>query len=316
MAESSCAIEIAERFYRDGFVFPVAAFEQAQTIERRDAFLALLAEDPRVQTYVRTHAHLVFPLVDAIVHDAAVLDAVEAVLGPDILVWGAGFFLKPPRSESYISWHQDLKYWGLDGTDEVTAWLALSPATEENGCMRFVPGSHRRGIVAHSDTFADDNMLTRGQEIAVQVDERDAVPACLSPGELSLHHGRMFHASGPNRTDDWRVGLAMQYIKPSMRQVVASRDYAQLARGEDRFGHFRPLPRPKVNFDPDGVDAYARVTAAQREALYHGADHSPEGSLPSEGTFGAYGRRSDRSSAGAKRAREEITSSGSKGLIK
>ncbi|MEM7226522.1 MAG: phytanoyl-CoA dioxygenase family protein [Pseudomonadota bacterium] len=267
---------VAERFERDGFVFPIPVLATGEALAARDEFLGLMASDPRTETYSRTHTHLIFPLVDRITRNGHILDAVEAVLGPDILLWGAGFFLKPPMSESYISWHQDLKYWGLDGTDEVTAWLALSVADEANGCMRFVPGSHRRGMVAHADTFADTNMLTRGQEIAVDVEEGDAVPVVLRPGELSLHHGRMFHASGANRTDAWRVGLAMQYITPAMRQVVASRDYAQLVRGEDSHGHFQPLPRPRMNFDPEGLAAYKKVTLAQREALYQGAAQRPD----------------------------------------
>ena len=280
MAQLLSPAATAARYARDGFVFPIPVLARDQALACRDQFLALMAADPRVEAYARTHSHLVFPLVDRITRSAPILDAVEAVLGPDILLWGAGFFLKPPISESFISWHQDLKYWGLDGTDEVTAWLALGPANEANGCMRFLPGSHRRGIVEHADSFAETNMLTRGQEIAVQVDEAEAVPVVLAPGELSLHHGRMFHASGANRTDSWRVGLAMQFITPSMRQVVASKDYAQLVRGEDRFGHFQLLPRPKVNFDPEGLAAHAQVTLAQREALYDGAAQRPEDPVP------------------------------------
>ena len=117
-----------------------------------------------------------------------------------------------------MTWHQDLTYWGLDDMDEVTAWVALSPSTTESGCMRFVPGSHKRSLVEHVDTFADDNLLTRGQEIAVDVDESAAADVELRPGQASLHHGHLFHSSGPNTTPDRRIGAAIRYITPSMQQ--------------------------------------------------------------------------------------------------
>ena len=237
--------EIRARYERDGFVFPLRVF-------------------PREE-------NLVFPLVDRLTHDPRLLDLVETILGSDILIWGSGFILKPPASDKHISWHQDLTYWGLDGTDELAVWLALNPVNLENGCMRFVPGSHRNAIVEHKDTFARSNLLSRGQKIAVEVEESKAVPVILDAGEVSLHHGRLFHASGPNRTERWRIGLAMQFIKPSMSQVVGRRDFAQLARGVDRYGHFEMLPRPKVNFDSNCLAAYAAIEAARNEALYEGA---------------------------------------------
>ena len=133
--------------------------------------------------------------------------------------------------------------------------MALSPITEANGCMRFVPGSHRRAIETHRDTFAEGNQLTRGQVLAVDIDESQAVPVTLAPGELSLHHGHLFHASGPNTTDAWRIGITMIYLAPGMRQVVANKDYARLVRGEDEHGHFECLPRPRFDFDPVGIAA-------------------------------------------------------------
>ena len=104
--------------------------------------------------------------------------------------------------------------------------------------MRFVPGSHKTQIVPHNDTFADDNLLSRGQEIAVEVDEKDAVLAALEAGQASMHHGHLFHASGPNRTTDRRIGSAIRYIKPSMKQHSGDRPLVSLVAGEDRFGHF------------------------------------------------------------------------------
>ena len=268
---------IKTRFDNDGYVFPHRVFPTDEALGFREQIEALLDSDPRVAEYARGLAHLVFPLIDQLARDERIIDVAEAILGPDVMLWGAGFFPKAPNTTSFVSWHQDLTYWGFDSTEEVTVWLALSPVTVENGCMRFLPGSHRDGIVAHKDTFGEDNSLTRGQVIDIDIDENKTVQITLDPGEVSLHHGRMFHASGPNTTDRWRLGLAIQYIAPSMRQVVAREDYAQLVRGVDRFGHFKDLPRPKVNFDKDGIAARERVMAAQSEALYIGAEIKPEG---------------------------------------
>ena len=268
--------ELAERFELDGFAFPYRAAPEAEAIGWRRHVEELLATDPRASEHLRAYAHLTFPLVADITRDPRVLDAVEAVLGPDIMLWGASFILKAPRHAGHVSWHQDLKYWGLDGTAEVAAWVAFSRATVENGCMRFVPGSHRRGLVEHRDTYAEDNLLSRGQTLAIDVDESAAVPVVLAPGQLSLHHGHMFHASGPNHTDEWRIGLALHFIAPSMRQVVAPRDFAQVVRGEDRYGHFETPPRPRVDYDPVGMAAEERVSSARREAFFEGAARRPD----------------------------------------
>jgi ectoine hydroxylase-related dioxygenase (phytanoyl-CoA dioxygenase family) len=212
------------------------------------------------------------PDIDRLVREPAILDPVESLLGPDLMVWSTEFFIKEPHTPNHVSWHQDLTYWGLDNTDEVTAWLALSDVTVESGCMRFVPGSHKQDIVPHHDTFADDNMLSRGQEIAVEVGEDAAVDIVLKPGQMSLHHGRIFHGSGPNQSDDRRFGVAIRYIAPSMRQAVGTRDYAVLVRGEDRFGHFVTPPAPTGDFTPEALEMCAQIDSEQVAYLYQGTE--------------------------------------------
>ena len=103
-----------------------------------------------------------------------ILDAVEDVLGPNLLVWSTSFFIKEARDPAYVSWHQDATYWGLSAPDVLTAWVAFTDATVENGAMRMVPGSHAEQL-EHRDTFAPHNLLSRGQEIAVEVDEARGV---------------------------------------------------------------------------------------------------------------------------------------------
>jgi len=266
--------EIAERFARDGFVFPLEILSPERAAAYRREFEAL--ERRAVGSNLGNkrqlnHTHVIFRFAHRIATHPRILDTVEAILGPDILIWGSTFFVKPAHSESYVSWHQDLRYWGLDRDAEVSAWVALSPSTAASGCMRFVPGSHRRDMLPHRHTFADNNLLTRGQEAAVAIADEETVPVPLTPGQASLHHGKLLHSSGPNRSDERRIGFAINYVSPDMRQVVAKEDYAMLARGEDRYGHFRLVPPPGDDLSEDALAWHRQVHAAQNQALYQGA---------------------------------------------
>jgi ectoine hydroxylase-related dioxygenase (phytanoyl-CoA dioxygenase family) len=188
------------------------------------------------------------------------------------MVWSCGFFIKEPDSRSFVSWHQDLNYWGLDGDREVTAWFALTPATIENGCMRFVPGSHRKTDVPHVDLFAPDNLLTRDQEIAVEVDEASAVNVLLRAGQASFHHGHMFHASSPNRTSSRRLGVAIRFVAPSMKQVSGDRLFVSHVSGEEKFGHFEHMPPPAGRLLAEDFDRARRNADMKREILYKGVE--------------------------------------------
>jgi ectoine hydroxylase-related dioxygenase (phytanoyl-CoA dioxygenase family) len=196
----------------------------------------------------------------------------EDLIGPDLLCWNTLFWVKEAGSDSFVSWHQDLRYWGLDTSQLITVWLALSPATAESGCMSVLPGSHVGDMLPHSDEYQPDNMLTRGQEISVEVDEAKTVSMPLHPGEASLHNGRLAHASGPNHSDDRRIGLSLHYMPPETQQVVGDWDSAALVRGEDRHGHFTHAPRPGRDFDPLAVEFHERAAGAVRDVLFHGAE--------------------------------------------
>jgi len=239
---------IAEAYDRDGFVVPIDILGPGDTRALRDdleAAEAELAGDPERLRLLHVYPDRLLPSFDALVRNENLVAAAAAVLGPDLMVWGAGLFIKEAGSPKIVSWHQDLTYWGLDDSGETTCWVALSPATTESGCMKFVPGSHRQAIVPHVDTYAENNLLSRGQEIAVDVDEKDGVAAELRPGQASMHHGHLFHASGPNVSADRRIGCAIRYIRPSMRQTSGERPMVVLVSGEDRFGNFRIVGRPR-----------------------------------------------------------------------
>ena len=220
----------------------------------------------------RSHAHLLFPWLDSLVRYPKILDVVEDLVGPDILCWGSIFWTKEARSASFVSWHQDITYWGLTDGEVVNVWVALSPANEISGCMSVLPGSHLQPPLPHEDRYHEDNMLTRGQEIAVDVDSSKTVQMPLQSGEMSLHDIRIAHGSGPNRSDERRIGFSIQYIPTCVRQAKSDVDYAALVRGEDHYGHFTLTPPPVHAMDAEAVAIHERASAATREILYQGAE--------------------------------------------
>ena len=260
------------QYHRDGYYFPVRLMDEARAAMCRgmlESFEATQREP--IGGAKRNKAHLLFKWVDDLMREASILDPVEDLIGADILCWNTFFWVKEARSDSFVSWHQDLRYWGLDTDDLVTVWLALSPATIESGCMSVLPGSHRGDLMPHQDQYQAENMLTRGQEIAVEVEASKTVAMPLAPGEASLHNGRLAHASAPNRSEDRRVGLSFHYMPTATKQVIGEWDSAALVRGEDRFGHFTHTPRPTKDFDPAAVEFHEKATNAVRDVLFHDA---------------------------------------------
>lgn len=265
--------EAVARYQRDGYHFPVSILGADEVAELRGKLEASEAtQGPLMADGRRVKSHLLYKWVDDVMRDARILDVVEDLIGPDILCWNTLFWIKEAQSPSYVSWHQDLNYWGLDARDLVTAWLALSPASVEAGCMQVLPGSHAREMLPHRDTFHGDNMLTRGQEIAVEVDEAETMAMPLAAGEMSVHNGQIAHASGPNDTDDRRIGLSMHYIPTRARQVVGGWDSAALVRGEDAYGHFAPTPVPSGDMEPAAVAFHEKAVSALRDILYRDAE--------------------------------------------
>lgn len=264
--------EAIARFRRDGFHFPVRVMRAEAACGYRER----LEEHERrtgapLQSNHRHKVHVLFTWANELARQPRILDAVEDLLGPNLLCWTTTFFIKEANNPAYVSWHQDSTYWGLDPCDVVTAWVALSDAPVDSGAMKFIPGSHLWDQIEHRDTFHGDNLLSRGQEIAVDVDESQAVHVPLKAGEISLHHVRAAHGSAPNTTADRRIGLAIRYIPPHVRQLK-TRDSAMLVRGHDRHGHYDWEPEPKVDLDEHAIAAHADAVDRQLKALYQGTD--------------------------------------------
>ena len=261
------------QYNRDGYYFPVGILDDEQVAANRvllEDFEAIQGKP--VEGAQRSKSHLLFRWVDDLMRHPKILDAVEDLIGPDILCWNTIFWIKEVGSQNYVSWHQDLRYWGLDTDDLVSVWLALSPATLKSGCMHVLPGSHKGDLLPHSDEYKQDNLLTRGQEIAVQVDEAETVTMPLRPGEISLHNVRLAHASGPNESTDRRIGISLHYMPTSTKQMIGEWDSAALVRGEDWFGHFAITPRPNKDLDPAAVSFHEKATNATREILFKDAE--------------------------------------------
>ncbi len=259
------------RYQETGFAAPIRVLAEDEAADLNEMVQSLRRRDPATADLaLGTNCHLLFPRLYDLTLNDRVLDAVEQVLGPDILVWSAGFFLKDPNSEKFVSWHQDSTYWGLEPPDIVTAWIALTPSTPESGCMRVVPGSHLKGQLAHADTFSDTNMLSRGQEVQVDVDEADAHDIVLRPGEMSLHHVRIVHGSEPNRAAHPRVGFAIRYIPTYVRQA-GGRTFAVPARGTDRFKHFDIPRRPDADLDEAAWEMHTEALDRLSAVVMQGA---------------------------------------------
>lgn len=230
----------------DGYVSPLRAFtaDEARRLRARlEAFEQRPAEEVQA---MRTDLHLLERWAWDVVTHPAILEPVTDLLGPDVLMWSMNWFIKDPGDGKFVSLHQDASYWGLEPHDVLTVWLALSDASPETGPMRFLPGSHRGPLYQHENTFAADNLLTRGQAVQAPIDEQACRLAPLQAGEMSLHHVRIVHGSDVNRSADRRIGMVLRFCGTHVRQTKGP-DTAVLVAGGDRFGHFDLLSPPQTD---------------------------------------------------------------------
>lgn len=272
--------DVAAAFREDGYVFPVRVLSEEKAAAYRARFEAFDRSEA-AREFADLHRdvylfkpHLLLAWVDELVHEPTVLDAAADILGPDLLCWSAGVFEKAPRSPHIVSWHQDAVYYGLSPVDRVVRiWVALSPARVENGTMQFARTAHRVGLKPHRPQPAQNNLLSRGEVVELDVSQYDIVDVELSPGEASIHHLWMPHASGPNESDIRRVNLVITYIAPEVAPA-SGEDSALLVRGEDRYRHFAHERRPDAELSHLAREAHAAAMALRHRNFRYNAASS------------------------------------------
>lgn len=249
------------QYREEGFTAPIPVLTAEEVREARAELEAYEATIGKPLGFPeKSKCHLLFGWADRIVHHPAVLDAVEDVIGPDILLFHFTLQTKEARTPTFAEWHQDDAYFHLRPAAQVTAWVALSEASEASGCMRMIPGSHKPGIADHFENWTEQNLIRRGLTVA-GYGPTDGVPAPLGAGEMSLHHTHCIHSSGPNRSDDRRIGLTLSYVPTQVKPMnQGHRPTALLVRGTDRHGHFEPEARLKVPLSPEARLAHRRAT--------------------------------------------------------
>lgn len=257
------------QYRRDGFLAPIPVLTQAEVTDFRADLEAFEATQGHPLDFPeRAKPHLLFRWADALVNHPAILDAVEDVIGPDILVYHVTVWIKEPAGTARVFWHQDDAYFRLDPPEHVTAWVALSEAGAREGCLRMVPGSHRNGLLRHSDRPGPESLVRAGKNIGegVSDDAGELVP--LHAGEMSLHNTHTLHSSGPNQGPDRRIGLGISYIPTHVRPLNQPIGTALLVRGQDRFGHFHAENRLRVPLSADARAEHTRCYDLYMKASY------------------------------------------------
>ena len=258
-------------FYKEnGYLFPIKIIsKQKALLYRKNLEDFEKSKGSVISGNDRHKSHLLFKWVNEIVNNKKILDAIEDILGPDILCWSSNFFIKEANENTFVSWHQDSGYWGLQPDDVVTAWLALSDAKIKTGPMEVIPKSHKWKNLDHVETFNKNNLLSRGQEIDINLSNHDSVAMPLNAGEISLHHVKLAHSSKRNTTQDRRIGIAIRYTTPEVRQtkVIDEKDSALLVRGKDKFNNFIHEIPPKFDLDKDAIANHKIIAEAHHKIL-------------------------------------------------
>ncbi|MGB0753777.1 MAG: phytanoyl-CoA dioxygenase family protein [Candidatus Pseudothioglobus sp.] len=264
--------EQIEQYHDQGFISPIRVISEQEALSIKNELEQVEAEFPEeINAENRNNLHLSFAFLDKLAHNKIIVDAIEDLIGPNISLWASVMFIKEPSSKHYVSWHQDATYMGLDSMNFPTPWIALSPSNKETGCMTMISGSHKLKIQEHEDTFAENNILTRGQVIQ-NVDESRAVDLILEPGEMSIHHGAVIHGSQPNKGSQRRIGFSLQSYMPNDVSQVVGRNIWTHVRGqkrEDKDGLM--LDRPRFNMDPTTVAQRKLANDNLSSILYKGS---------------------------------------------
>lgn len=260
-----------KQYEDEGFVSPIDIFSKEKAKEIRNEIELIEKDMPKeLEKSGRYNAHLISPLLDEVTHNSKILDAVESLIGKNILVCGTTLFIKNPFVKGFVSYHQDAKYIGLEPYNWVTAWVAITESNEENGCMRMWSGSHKDNLKDHDQMFNEGNLLTRGQTIN-NVPKEKVKSLVLKAGQMSLHHPKVVHGSELNKSNDRRIGFVIQsYIGTNVKQVLG-KNSVQLARGVDNFNYHKKIGRPKSLMNNSDLKIKKEENDNLQEIFYRGS---------------------------------------------
>ena len=263
--------EQLNHYKNKGYVSPVSALTSVEAKEIRDEIEKIEKDWPgALEGINRNYIHLISPIFNKVCLNKNILDAVESIIGKNILICGTTLFIKNPNERGFVSFHQDAKYIGLEPHNWVTVWVAVTDVNEENGCMRMLPGSHKEDLKTHEQKFDENNLLTRGQTITnVQLDRTD--PIILKAGQVSLHHPKIVHGSGLNQSNDRRIGFVIQsYIGTNVNQVIGKM-YVQRARGEDKYKYHEYSKTPFELMGKNEVTSQNKANEELSKIFYSGS---------------------------------------------
>ena len=260
-----------KQYEDEGFVSPINIFSKEKAKEIRNEIELIEKIMPEeLEKSGRYNAHLISPLLDEVTHNSKILDAVESLIGKNILVCGTTLFIKNPYEKGFVSYHQDAKYIGLEPHNWVTAWVAITDSNEKNGCMRMWSGSHKDDLKDHNQMFNEGNLLTRGQTVN-NVPKEKVKPLILKAGQMSLHHPKVVHGSEQNESNDRRIGFVIQsYIGTNVQQVLGINN-VQLARGLDEFNYHKKIGRPNSLMDKNDLKIKKLENSNLQEIFYKGS---------------------------------------------
>ena len=251
--------EQVETYHRDGFLGPVDLLTTEEAAELRCKIEEVEAKwGDQIQSRCKIKAHLPFQFLVETISHPRLLDAVEDLIGPDILCWGSSFSQKEAHDPGFVSWHQDSTYYGLEPPTPLPAWIAVSDSNHESGCMQFIPGTHNQGIYHHEEFKSAENLLSRGQTIT-DVDVDQAVSMVLKAGQFSFHKEDCVHGSQPNNSNDRRIGYSIHYVPPTIRETGFPGASALVLRGKDTEGHWAADMTPKGDWDEECLAELDRV---------------------------------------------------------
>jgi len=263
--------EQINQYNNDGYIAPIDVLSKDEAEEVRNEIEYIEKKWPdELEGLGRNYAHLISPVLDKVSHNSKILDAVESIIGKDILVCGTTLFIKNPDKKGFVSFHQDAKYIGLEPHNWVTGWVAITDSNEENGCMRMLKGSHKEDLKFHNQKFDENNLLTRGQTVE-NVTISETAPVILKAGQLSLHHPQIVHGSGLNKSNDRRIGFAIQsYIGTNVDEVLG-KIYVQQARGSDTFKYHQHVKRPTELMNENDIKTRKKANEELSKIFYSGS---------------------------------------------